>query len=315
MRNIQLGGITVILPERLQKGDTIGIIAPASPPDLERLKLGVAFLENMGLRTKLGSSIGSGYGYLAGIDTQRLADFHQMIADPDIKGIIFARGGYGTGRIAAQIDYQLILHNPKVIWGYSDITYLHTAIRQMTGLVTFHGPMVESDIAMRDFDALSAQMFHQLFDPTLLNYSEKISPLRVLSTGEATGQLVGGNLSLLVSTIGTPFEINTAGKLLLLEDVDEPPYRVDGMLNQLKLSGKLADAAGIIVGDFARANPAEEPSLTLEQVLLSYLGRLHCPVLAGLRIGHCFPNFSIPLGVEASLNTMDKTLRVGAGVW
>lgn len=303
-----------MLPERLRHGDMIGILAPASPPDIEKLERGKAFLQSLGLQVQLGKYIDEGYGYLAGTDAQRLADFHHMIADPNIKGIIFARGGYGTGRIAAQIDYQLIRNNPKIIWGYSDITYLHTAIRQMTGLVTFHGPMVESDIAHRDFDALSAQMFHQLFEPVLLSYSEKITPLHVVSPGKASGQLVGGNLSLLSSTIGTPFEIDTAGKLLLLEDVDEPPYRVDAMLNQLKLSGKFTEAAGIIVGDFAHADPIEKPSLNLEQVIHDYFRQLDCPVMTGFQIGHCFPHFSVPLGTEAELNTADKTLVIRAGV-
>jgi len=304
----------MILPERLQQGDTIGIIAPASPPNMEKVKQTIPFFEEMGLDVKLGKYIDHGYGYLAGTDAERLADFHQMIADPNIKAIIFARGGYGTGRLAAQIDYQLIQNNPKIIWGYSDITYLHIAIRQMTELVTFHGPMAESDIAKEDFAALSASMFKQLFQPSNVIYSEKISPLQVLVSGEASGQLVGGNLSLIVSTLGTPFEVNTAGKLLLLEDVDEPPYRVDSMLNQLKLAGKLANTAGVIVGDFANAKPKQTPSLTLEQVFQEYLGALHCPVMTGFKIGHCSPNFSVPLGVEATMQTTNKTLHISPGV-
>src|SRR5690625_1788270 len=152
----------MILPERLQKGDTIGIIAPASPPNMEKVKQAIPFFEEMGLHVELGKYIDHGYGYLAGTDAERLADFHQMIADPNIKAIFFARGGYGTGRLAAQLDYQLIQNNPKIIWGYSDITYVHIAIQQMTELVTFHGSMAESDIAKEDFAALSASMFKQL---------------------------------------------------------------------------------------------------------------------------------------------------------
>src|SRR5699024_4093609 len=138
---------------------------------------------------------------------------------------------YGAGLRASQLDYHLIQNNLKIICGYSDITYVHIAIQQMTELVAFHGSMAESDIAKEDFAALSASMFKQLFQPSNVIYSEKISPLQVLVSGAASGQLVGGNLSLIVSTLGTPFEMNTAGKLLLLEDVDEPPYRVDSMLN------------------------------------------------------------------------------------
>ncbi|WP_176555858.1 S66 peptidase family protein [Virgibacillus ndiopensis] len=305
----------MILPDRLQKGDTIGVIAPASPSNIDNLKRGIPFFEQMGLQVKLGKHIDEIYGYLAGTDAQRLADVHEMIADPSVKGIIFARGGYGTGRIASDIDYNLIKQNPKIIWGYSDITYIHTTIRQATGLVTFHGPMVDSDIGKGDFDELSAKLFQQLFSPMKLNYSEEISPLQVIKSGEASGELVGGNLSLLVSTLGTPHEINTKGKLVLIEDIGEEPYRVDAMLNQLKLAGKLQDAAGIIIGDFTKSEPKKEkPSLTLEQVFQEYLANLTCPVMSGFKIGHCVPHFAVPLGVPATLSTYKKILSIDAGV-
>lgn len=304
----------MIRPTRLQKGDTIGVIAPAGPVDEEKLMQAAPFFERMGLQIKWGKHIHQVHGYLAGTDEERLADFHFMIADPDIKAIIFARGGYGTGRIASFIDYDLVRQNLKIIWGYSDITYLHTAIRQATGLVTFHGPMLASDISKDDFDVLSASMFSQLFTPATLIYSEGIAPLHVHATGEATGELVGGNLSLLASTVGTPFEIDTKGKIVLLEDIGEEPYQVDGMLNQLKLAGKLSEAAGIVVGDFADAEPKLKRSLTLEQVFNHYFNSLKVPVMSGFKIGHCLPHFAVPLGVDATLSTAAKTLTVVPGV-
>ncbi|AIF44651.1 LD-carboxypeptidase [Virgibacillus sp. SK37] len=304
----------MIKPERLQKGDTIGIIAPAGPPDQEKLQKAIPFLESLGLKVNVGKHINEIHGYLAGTDQQRLEDFHNMVADPTIKAIIFARGGYGTGRIVSSIDYELIRNNPKIIWGYSDITYLHTAIRQQTGLVTFHGPMVASDIGKEEFDDFSAEMFMQLFEPATYVYTEKVSPLHVISPGNGTGMLVGGNLSLIVSTLGTPFEIDTNGKLLLLEDIGEEPYRVDSMLNQLKLAGKLEKAAGVILGDFADAEPTLKHSLTLEKVFSDYLSNLNCPVLSGFKIGHCLPHFAVPLGVEAELSADTKTLTIQAGV-
>lgn len=305
----------MILPNRLKSGDTIGVIAPAGPPNMERLKRAIPFFQKMGLNVKLGKHIEEVHGYLAGTDEQRLADFHDMVGDQTVKAIIFARGGYGTARIASEIDYNLIKQNPKIIWGYSDITYLHTTIRQTTGLITFHGSMLASDIADVHFDELSAGMFQQLFNPVELHYSENVSPLHVITAGEAMGALVGGNLSLLVSTLGTPHEIDTKGKLLLLEDIGEVPYRVDAMLNQLKLSGKLDDAAGIIIGDFAHAKPKnDKPSLSLKQVFHEYLANLTCPVMSGFKIGHCFPHFSVPLGVEATLSTSKKSLVINSGV-
>ncbi|MBP1971690.1 muramoyltetrapeptide carboxypeptidase [Virgibacillus natechei] len=304
----------MIYPSRLQKGDTIGVIAPAGTPNPEKVQKAIPFFKKMGLHVKLGKHIDKIYGYLAGSDKERLADIHDMIANPEIKAIIFARGGYGTARLAANIDYHLIRSNPKIIWGYSDITYLHTAIRQATGLVTFHGPMLASDIAKENFDYLSASMFNQLFEPTALHYSEAISSLDVLASGYAEGELVGGNLSLLASSIGTPYEIDTLGKLLLLEDIGEEPYRVDGMLNQLKLAGKLADAAGIVIGDFSEAEPTVDVSLTLEQVFVHYFQDLGCPVMKGFKIGHCLPHFTVPLGVKAQLSTIGKSLVIEPGV-
>ncbi|HJV31751.1 MAG TPA: LD-carboxypeptidase, partial [Bacillales bacterium] len=135
-----------IKPQRLNMGDTVGVIAPASPPDQEKLTQGIQFLEEFGLKVKLGKNLKKKFGYLAGTDRERLEDFHEMFADKDVKAVFCARGGYGTSRFASMIDYELIKKNPKIFWGYSDITFLHTAIYQETGLITFHGPMIASDL-------------------------------------------------------------------------------------------------------------------------------------------------------------------------
>lgn len=307
-------GALVLLPNRLQKGDTVGVIAPAGPPNQKNLHQALTFLEELGLNVKLGRYVNSKYGYLAGTDDERLHDFHEMIENPKIQGIFFARGGYGTGRIAANIDYELIKQYPKIIWGYSDITYLHTAMRQATGLVTFHGPMVATDMVNKQFDEKTRIMFNQLFTPTELHYTEAYSPLSTLVEGRSRGQIVGGNLSLIVSTLGTPFEIDMKDKLLLIEDIGEMPYRVDSMLNQLVLAGKLHQVAGIIIGNFANAETGDKPSLSLEEVFRHYFGNLGCPVMSGFKIGHCFPHFAIPLGVEGTLDTKSKTLIVDPGV-
>ncbi|WP_042143829.1 LD-carboxypeptidase [Paucisalibacillus sp. EB02] len=304
----------MLQPKALKKGDTIGVIAPASPPNMKHLEKAIPFFTKLGLQVKLGKNIEKVHGYLAGTDEERLSDFYDMITDDEVKAIIFARGGYGTGRFVDSIDYDVIAKHPKIIWGYSDITYLHTAIQQRTGLITFHGPMLASDVADPNFDDISATSFLQLFEPTPLQYNESISQLNVLVEGEGTGDLVGGNLALLTSTLGTEYEIDTRGKILLLEDIDEQPYRIDSMLNQLKLAGKLEQAAGIVVGDFANAEPKSKPSLTLEEVFHHFLADLSCPVMTGFKIGHCFPHFAVPLGVSAILNTTDKTLTIMPGV-
>ncbi|WP_026692289.1 S66 peptidase family protein [Peribacillus kribbensis] len=301
-------------PVRLKKGDTVGIIAPASPPDSANLKRALSILEHMGLKVKLGSNLKREYGYLAGSDEERLEDLHNSFLDPEIKGIICACGGYGTGRLASSIDFGLIKDHPKIFWGYSDITFLHTAIYQNTGLVTFHGPMPASDIGKEDADDISKSAFRQLFEPAEFIYSEKMAPLETIVEGEAKGILTGGNLSLLASGIGTAFEIDTKGKLLLIEDVNEEPRAVDRMLNQLYMAGKLDAAAGIVVGDFHNCVPQREKSLSLDEVLDFYIKRANKPALKGFLIGHCSPHYGVPLGVPAFLDTRSKTLAMDSGV-
>ena len=302
-------------PNRLQRGDTIGIISPSGPYRDGQLEKALPFLKKLGLNYKMGENCHKNWGYLAGTDEERLADLHAMFADPDIKGIICARGGYGAARITDKIDFDLLKNNPKILWGYSDITFLHTAIGQQNNVVTFHGPMLASDVAGDDFAELSAKMFEQLFEPTNLCYDESISKLQVVSDGVATAELVGGNLSLLANSIGTPFEIDTVGKLLFIEDIGEEPYRVDCMLNQLRHAKKLDQLAGVTIGDFAdAASTGDKPTLTLDEVFDDYFENKPYPVLKGFKIGHCQPHFAIPLGVEATLNTAEKTLRITAGV-
>ncbi|MFZ7944151.1 S66 peptidase family protein [Neobacillus sp. 19] len=306
--------MNAVKPNRLKKGDTVGVIAPASPPNRENLERGIDFLKDLGLKVKVGSHVSRINGYLAGSDQERLGDFHDMFSDPEVKGIICACGGFGTGRMAGQIDYELIKKNPKIFWGYSDITFLHTAIRQQSDLVTFHGPMLASDMGKVDTHPLSKERFLQLFEPAPFVYTEQISPLEVLVEGEAKGEIVGGNLSLLVSTLGTAYEIDTKGKLLLIEDVNEEPRSVDRMLNQLYLAGKLKDTCGILIGDFCDCTPKRNLSFTLEEVFTHYVQLAQKPAIKGFMIGHCNPHISIPLGVQAYMNTYEKKLIVDSGI-
>jgi muramoyltetrapeptide carboxypeptidase len=302
---------TIIKPACLQPGDKVGIISPASAADPEKLKQAIRFLESLGLQVCLGQSLKKKRGYLAGTDQERLDDLHQMFADQEIKAVICARGGYGTGRIASAIDYGLIRENPKIFWGYSDITFLLNAIFQKTGLVTFHGPMLTSDVANDDVHPLTLQTFQQLFVPQTLRFDESISPLETMVEGEASGPIVGGNLSLMVSMLGTEFDIDTKDKLLFIEEIDEEPYRVDRMLNQLKMAGKLEQAAGILVCDFNNCGPdKEKDSLSLEEVLNDYIVPAGKPALRGFAIGHCSPNLAVPVGVTGRLSTYEKSFTV-----
>ena len=303
------------LPKRLKKGDTVGVISPSSPPNQESLKKALPFLEALGLNVKLGKSVNAVNGYLAGTDEERLADLHAMFEDPEVAGIFCAGGGYGAARYADQIDYAMIKENPKVFWGYSDITFLHTAIGEYAEMVTFHGPMLASDVGKPEFHERSRRMFGLLFAPFELHYTEEVAPLETLVGGVAQGELVGGNLSLIRSAIGTKFDLDVKGKILLIEDIDEEPAEVDEILNHLRMARKFDEAAGIVIGDFKNAEPKKRnPSLSLEQVLTDYFSGLNIPVVKGFKIGHCEPHFSVPLGTLARLDAEAKTLTILPGV-
>lgn len=301
-------------PSRLKKGDTVAVIAPASPVNPQNLERGISFLKELGLQVKVGKSVYKQYGYLAGTDQERLDDFHDAFSDSSVKGIICACGGYGTARLADRINYSLISNNPKILWGYSDITFLHTSIYNKTGITTFHGPMLSSDIGKEDCDELTKSMFLQLFEPMELKYTEEYSNLQVLAEGEASAPIVGGNLSLLASSIGTSNEIDTKSKILFIEDINEEPRSIDRMLNQLHQAGKLDDALGFVIGDFNDCDPKRDLSLTLDEVLENYLVVEGKPALKGFKMGHCSPHIAFPLGVPAKIITKRKELIIDSGI-
>lgn len=303
-------------PKRLQRGDTIGIIAPSSAPNQQALQASLSFLTQLGLRYEFGKTISSQYGYLSAPDDVRRADVEDMFRRDDIAGIICACGGYGAARYVDELDFDMIRRHPKIFWGYSDITVLHQALMQRANLVTFHGPMLGSDIGKETFMPQSAAQFQQLFTPTTLTYDAQFaSGLSTITAGRATGKIVGGNLSLLASSVGTIYAPQTASNILLIEDVNEPPYRIDGMLNQLRLAHLFENINGVIIGDFANASPSpEKASLTLTEVFQHYFGTLGVPVLSGVKIGHCQPHFALPLGVEATLDAAKQTIVITPGV-
>lgn len=305
--------ISQIKPKRLCPGDTIGVIAPASPGDLELSMAGVRWLEKQGFQIKLGRSAQQTLGYLAGSDADRAKDINEMFLSSEVDGIVCLRGGYGTMRILELLDYDAIRDHPKVFVGYSDITALHTSIGQRTGLVTFHGPMVASDMG-KEISDYTRDSFYQAImaaEPLGPIHNPPLSlPPEVIVPGKAQGYLTGGNLSLVVSTLGTPYEIDTRGKILCLEEVGEAPYRVDRMLTQLSLAGKLKDAAGIAVAVCTDCDEEDPPGFTLEEVLKDRLGSLTKPVLYKLYFGHTSDKATLPLGVMAAINTVKGGLTV-----
>ncbi|MFJ8263519.1 LD-carboxypeptidase [Rummeliibacillus sp. NPDC094406] len=301
-------------PPRLQKGDTVGIIAPSSPPNIERLTKSLGFLEELGLRYVLGNTIQLNNHYLAGTDEQRAKDLQEMIEDPTIKAIFCASAGFGAARIADKIDYLLLEENPKIFWGFSDITFLHNAIGMYSDIVTFHGPTLSS-IGRDDVTERSKRMFKQLFQPAEIHYDESISPLTTICGGAARGEITGGNLTLIANSLGTKFEIDTKGKILLIEDIGLEPAQIDGLLNQLRQARKFEQVKGIVIGEFTEINPREyEDSPTLEELFESYFKDLNIPVVSGFKIGHCEPNVGIPLGVDVILDAENKDLAILPGV-
>lgn len=289
--------------KRLEAGDTIGMVAPAGPADRSKVERAIEHLIEMGYKVKAGKSVYSRRGYLAGEDELRAYDINNMFADDEVNAVFCLRGGYGSQRILDMVDYRTIRDNPKIFMGYSDITALLNAIYQKCELITFHGPM-GGDFAggLEKHTKRAMKSALESIDPI----GEVPNPEmpEVVSKGKGKGALVGGNLSIVAASLGTPYEINTKGRILLLEDVFEEPYSIDRMLTQLRLAGKFRDAAGIVLGDWGSSEPEEQgKSLSLEEVFEDVFKDMGKPVLKGLKIGHCKPNITVPIGAEVSLDT------------
>ncbi len=305
----------IIKPKRLKKGDTVALIAPASGVEPEEFEKALQNLGDLGFKTKIGKNARARNGFLAGTDKERLADLHQAFADVEVKAIWCVRGGYGAGRLLPALDFNLIKKNPKILIGYSDITALHTAIHQNTGLVTFHGPTGAATFS----DYAKNHLINTLTNPSA-PYRVELSPDNVVKEsnlfktetifrGKCRGRLIGGNLSLLSALAGTPFGLrNTQGRILFTEDVGEQPYRIDRMLTQLRQSIDLRRLAGIALGIFEDCNPKAAGSQSLIDVLKDRLGDLGIPVVYGLSFGHIRDQFTLPIGIQAELDTETATL-------
>ncbi|MFC7005027.1 LD-carboxypeptidase [Bowmanella sp. JS7-9] len=305
-------------PPRLRAGQTVGLIAPSSNV-MENQDIGFAIdiLKSFGFKVKTGQHLYARHGYLAGEDQVRAADVNAMFKDPDVDAIFCLRGGYGSPRILPYLDYASIAKHPKVIIGYSDVTALLNAIYTQTGMVTFHGP-----IAAQNFTDYTLSQFKQvLFDAqaatiaappafeTAEGRAERDNRITVITPGVAEGKLIGGNLSLMVKLVGTPYEPDYRGNILILEDVSEAPYRIDGMLTHLKLAGKLQQLAGIAFGKCSDCE-IDGNSLSIEQVLNDHLQPLGIPVIRGLMIGHIDDLATIPIGVRARLDTSQPAIQL-----
>jgi muramoyltetrapeptide carboxypeptidase len=287
----------LIKPRALAAGATLGIAAPGGPVDAGKLAAGEALLRQAGFQTLRRDDLLDRHSYLAGDDARRVDEFMQWIEDDRVDGIVCARGGYGCDRILAALDAGRVRAAAKPLVGYSDITALLLWQRRCAGLMGFHGPMLDrgGDVDPEAIAALAAQLRGDAKLPLVLRGAGQ-------RAGKASGRLVGGSLTLVAASIGTLWEIDTRGAILLLEDVGERPYRIDRMLQQLLGAGKLASLAGVGVGDFASCLDERYPETGALDVILAAVGDLGVPVVTGLPFGHVRANFPWTVGGRATID-------------
>ncbi|XZF74277.1 S66 peptidase family protein [Bacillus sp. AL-1R] len=301
-------------PNALKHGDTVMIIAPSSPPNIENVMKMKLILENAGLNVLIGNSVTEKRGYLAGSDEKRVSDFHIAFSDTEVKAVLCATGGYGSGRLLQDIDFELVKNNPKIFWGYSDITALHIALQQKANLVTFHGPMMQ-ECGANDVPIETIASFKQLFEPLSFTFTASETDTYPAFSYSVTAPITGGNLTVITSTIGTPYEVDTKGKILFIEDIQEEPYRIDRMINQLRLANKFKDCKGIILGDFNECEPKKrKASLSIQEIVHDHMIPLGLPILSGFPIGHCSPNYGVPFGVPVTMNGAHQTISFEPGI-
>lgn len=304
----------IIKPRKLRRGDVIAVISPAGPLlDTARLDRGVRYLERLGYHVVVGKSAAHVHGYLAGTDRQRLDDLHTMFADKRVKAIIAVRGGYGTTRLLSRIDYALIRRNPKILAGFSDMTALQLALWRKCRLVTFHGPMLSADMSGRR-DSFTEEQFWRTVTSTgpagRIRFPKSVR-LRTLHGGVASGRLLGGNLSLLCSLLGTPYQPGFKDTILFLEEIGEEPYRIDRMLTQLRNASALHGAKGILSGQFTNCVPSDpkKPSFAVSRILRESAFLTSHPFLANLPFGHVRRKLTFPVGIRARVDAGRQTLE------
>jgi muramoyltetrapeptide carboxypeptidase len=301
-----------IKPARLNYGDTVGVVAPASAPANPRnIGLALSVLEEMGFKAKPAKNLRKRWGFLAGSDQERAADIMQMFGDPEVRAIICMRGGYGAARLLSLLDYDLVRADPKIFIGYSDITSLHCALLTKSNLVSFHGPMLNSDFLKPQVPEFTRRSFlRTLMQPSApgsLCHNYRLKTVQIISRGIASGPLVGGNISILCASLATPYQPRFKGAILFFEDLDEEPYRYDRMLTQLLNAGLLQQVAGIAIGinrncKDPKAKRSTEYRQTLEQVFRDRLLPLNVPIVVGLPFGHTRHNATLPVGARATLD-------------
>ncbi len=303
--------IAPLLPPALKKGDTVAIVAPAGQLSSKRLfGQGVEILQQMEFRVIFPRNLWPGKSYLADSDENRGFEFNTLLRNPDIHGLVSLRGGFGCLRMIDKIDLKQVQKNPKIIAGFSDITILQNFLIQQTGLVTMHGPVLTSLATSTD---LTLKRFFQCLAGHWLTEID-ISGIEVLQkSNTVTAPLIGGNLASLVTLLGTPYDFKWDGKIVVLEDTNEPLYKVDRMLTQLDLAGKFARLSGLILGNFSGSVNAgdTEKHQYIESIwdrVTDICKQSNYPIWGNFPIGHCPENLTLPLGSYAQMDSKNKRL-------
>ncbi len=291
-----------IRPRALQSGDAVRLVSPASWFDPQKVQAGMETLRQFGYRPRLADNALARFGqYSAGTPAQRLEDLHAAFADHSVQAIICNRGGYGSAELLAGLDLDLIRANPKIFIGCSDITSLETWLHDTTGLIVFHGPMAAGDFAREN--GVDIPSWHAALSQAIPWQLGPEAGLRVLKSGHAEGKFYGGCLSMLVASLGTPYEIHTENTILFLEDIGVKPYQIDRMLLQLRLAGKLERVRGIVFGPMMNCVQPDTDEKLLDAVLLRTLADFSGPVAIGLRSGHVPErNITLPIGAQSELD-------------
>lgn len=297
-----------IRPSKLNKGDTIGIISPAGVVRDENLwNNAIEYIKSKGFNIKVSPNAKRQNDYLAGDDHQRLNDLMDFFKDEEINAIICSRGGYGSMRILNDIDYNVIKNNPKIFIGYSDITALHCAFNKKANLTTFHGPLFISDFAKNQINEYTEKtLFEILTNPYSHNYTNP-HEYQCINEGQTEAELIGGNLAVITSLLGTKYFPDLENKILFLEDIAEPVYKIDRMLTQLKLSGNLDKISGLLFGEFTEIT---EPKEEIINLIKKETQNLKIPIGFGFPCGHGSSKATLPLGVKYYFNSADFKLEI-----
>lgn len=298
-------------PKKLNKGDTVGLVAPSSFISTERIDECVKAMEELGYKVKISDNLDAEYaGFMAGNGKVRGEWINKMFADPEVDAVFCIRGGDGSSRIMEYLDYKTIAENPKIFVGYSDITNLHLALNQNCGLVTFHGPMVSSNI-VDSFDDESKESLYAAInaDEKYVFKNPEGFDIEVLKEGKAEGEIIGGNLSLLSASMGTPYEMDTKGKIVFIEEVCEPLSKIEKWGYHLRNAGKFKDCKGVILGQFTKVVNEDLESYDYVKCFEDILEGLDIPVMYNVQVGHGHPNMTLPMGAVCKLDTGSKTIE------